>query len=233
MNGEEATLTHEGRQAIRSYMMKLVAIPATIALIVSFFLGYFIHDVAEKNAYYNAYSKYLEAFEENRDKLIKLVVETTQRRSEVESLMKASVSEASNLQNILRQAKKLQGDLERTHANATAVYSVESFTNLGSKAFEALAQDANFVSAVAKETNAEVQNITATLKQAGDEWGSLRGEHGYGFEPWRHEDRSVSCPEGSYVSGVRIRYSGTCQQQCDADGGIVREILLTCHSVFG
>ena len=104
---------------------------------------------------------------------------------------------------------------------------------MGSQALEALAQDTNFVSAVTKEANTELRNISATLKQAGDVWGAVRGEHGYGFSPWNHTDKSVQCPEGSYVTAIKVRYSGTCRTQCDADGGIVREILLTCRSIFG
>ena len=213
-------------------MLKLVAIPAVFALIVSSFLGYFVHDVVERRAYFNAYESYLKSFEKNRDKLTDLVVETTQRRAEVESLMKASVAEASDLQDTVRRANKLLGDLEETRANVSVVYSVDSFAKMGSQAFEALAQDANFVSAVTKETNVELGNITATLKHASAEWGPVRGEHGYGFRGWRHQDKSVRCPNGSYVTGIKVRYSGTCLNKCDADGGIVREILITCHSVF-
>ena len=233
MNEEEATLTHEGRQAVRSYMLKLVAIPAVLAMIGSFVLGYFVNEIATKSAYLDAYDKYTKAVEDSRGRLTNLVADATHGTREVERLKKISVAKVNNLRDILDHAKKIQADLAMTHANVTASYSVDRVTDLGSQAIEVLAQDTNFVSAVSKETNTELRNINATLKQAGDVWGPVRGEYGYGFEPWKHTDKLVRCPEGSYVTGIKVRYSGTCRTECDADGGIVREILLTCHSVFG
>jgi len=192
-------------------MLQLVAVPAVLATIGSFVLGYFVNEIATKSAYLDAYDKYTRAVEDSRGRLTNLVVDANHGTKEVERLKDASVAEMKSLRNILDQARKMHGDLERTHANATAVYSVDAFASLGSQAFEALAQDDNFVSAVTKETNVELRNLSAALKHAGDDWGPVQGgQHGYGFKPWKHTDRTVSCPNGSYVTGIKVRYSGTC-----------------------
>ncbi|MDE0255312.1 MAG: hypothetical protein OYG32_10995 [Rhodospirillaceae bacterium] len=213
-------------------MLQLVAVPAVLATIGSFALGYFVNEIATKSAYLDAYDKYTRAVEDSRGRLTNLVVDATHGTKEVERLKEVSVAEMKSLRNILDQARKMHGDMEMIHANAKVVYSADAFASLGSQAFEALAQDDNFVSAVTKETNVELRNLSAALRHAGDDWGPVRGQRGYGFKPWKHTDRSVSCSNGSYVTGIKVRYSGTCLNQCDADGGIVREILLTCHSVF-
>jgi hypothetical protein len=60
----EPELTHEARQAIRSYMMKLVTLPAVFASVALFFAGYFAKDVfgakAENAAYATASAKILD-----------------------------------------------------------------------------------------------------------------------------------------------------------------------------
>jgi len=43
---------------------------------------------------------------------------------------------------------------------------------------------------------------------------------------------SASCGPGQYVAGVDVNWSGTCNNQCSPDGGIVRSIHLICKSLF-
>ena len=38
----------------------------------------------------------------------------------------------------------------------------------------------------------------------------------------------VDCPTGTYVGGIAVAYGGTCLNQCDGDGGIIRNIELVC-----
>ena len=53
-------------------------------------------------------------------------------------------------------------------------------------------------------------------------------EVGYGNRAYVNTNRVAACPHGSYVSGIRVEYGGTCLNQCNADGGIIRNIVLTC-----
>jgi hypothetical protein len=43
----ESTLSHEARQAIRDYLLKLMALPAIVVALLSFVLGYFINQGAQ------------------------------------------------------------------------------------------------------------------------------------------------------------------------------------------
>jgi hypothetical protein len=47
-------LTAEAREAVRGYMLKLVAIPGSLLTLISLVAGYFIHDVGERTAYLQA-----------------------------------------------------------------------------------------------------------------------------------------------------------------------------------
>lgn len=53
----EPELTREAKEAIRAYMLKLVALPGISLSIVAFLLGFFIRDVAVKQAQYEAYNQ--------------------------------------------------------------------------------------------------------------------------------------------------------------------------------
>jgi hypothetical protein len=41
--------------------------------------------------------------------------------------------------------------------------------------------------------------------------------------------QSVHCPNGHYVAGIDVHYGGSCRNQCDKDGGIIRWIELKCR----
>lgn len=53
----EPELTAEAKEAIRSYVVKLLVLPATASAVLAFFLGYFIKDVATQTAYTDAYKQ--------------------------------------------------------------------------------------------------------------------------------------------------------------------------------
>jgi len=43
---------------------------------------------------------------------------------------------------------------------------------------------------------------------------------------------SVSCPNGQYLSGLELHWTVTCQGQCNADGGLLHEIVPICKTLF-
>jgi len=53
---KEPELTPEARQAIRLYMLTLVTLPALLVSIATFFLGYFVKDIATASAFNQAYT---------------------------------------------------------------------------------------------------------------------------------------------------------------------------------
>ena len=54
---EESSLTLQEKDRIRKYMLSLIVIPGAILTVASFFLGFFINEVAKQGAYNEAYSQ--------------------------------------------------------------------------------------------------------------------------------------------------------------------------------
>lgn len=52
----EPILTAEAREAVRSYMLSLLAIPSALVALLTFFLGYFAKEVAYQQAYNKAFA---------------------------------------------------------------------------------------------------------------------------------------------------------------------------------
>ena len=52
-----------------------------------------------------------------------------------------------------------------------------------------------------------------------------------GYEDGVHVNvsKTATCPAGTYASGIVVHYGGTCRNQCDRDGGIIRRVELTCR----
>lgn len=43
--------------------------------------------------------------------------------------------------------------------------------------------------------------------------------------------QSANCPDGSVATGVTVVYGGTCHNQCDGDGGVIRQLELVCRKL--
>ena len=52
---------------------------------------------------------------------------------------------------------------------------------------------------------------------------------GYGTGPWVNVTKVASCQAGHIATGIEVTYGGTCNSQCNADGGTVREIKVVCR----
>jgi septal ring factor EnvC (AmiA/AmiB activator) len=72
----EAQLTLAAQQAIRSYMLRLVAIPGGVLAVVMFLLGFFVNDAAKSNAYAVAYK-------DSTDRMMVLVQNAQDARQEI------------------------------------------------------------------------------------------------------------------------------------------------------
>ena len=51
----EPTLTAEAKEAIRSYMLRLIALPSLLVAIIAFVSGFLVNDVAKQGAFNKAY----------------------------------------------------------------------------------------------------------------------------------------------------------------------------------
>jgi hypothetical protein len=45
-------------------------------------------------------------------------------------------------------------------------------------------------------------------------------------------NNSISCPPGTYLSGLNFGWSGTCNSQCNTDGGLLHVITPICKALF-
>ena len=53
----------------------------------------------------------------------------------------------------------------------------------------------------------------------------------YGRGAWVNATKSVACPASQIAIGIEVVYGGTCNNQCNGDGGIIQEIKLTCRTL--
>ena len=217
----ESMLTHEAKAEIRHYLLKILLPTGGIVGLLLFGLGWAVRELGVGFAYN-------EAFESVQSDIVRMATEVSRSAAQVEiarqateAAQKATRVAQRDIENAKKEALKIRDNLK-----------IAEVSGVVGAAVERLSSDQKFVSLIGKETNTDWKTVTAKLNRSVKDWGIIRGEHGYGFQAWKHVNKMVKCPKGSYVTGIKVRYSGTCRNRCDKDGGIVREIRLTCHSVF-
>ena len=62
-------------------------------------------------------------------------------------------------------------------------------------------------------------------------WGKQTGDVGYGSGAHIWTTKYANCPKGSFVSGITVVYRGTCNDECNKDGGIIGDIILKCRQL--
>ena len=195
MSDKEPVLNLESREAIRGYLLKLIALPTIILTAVSFLLGFLIREGATQTAYTEAYSKAYASATQEFLRLSQSATETVETaksgRRQIDDLLK-DVKEVTEVAKALKEAKNLVEDTSKR-----------------------LASDPSFVSAV-----------TAGISTSGKTEAA-----GYGSGAWINTVKSARCPAGYFATGVEVVYGGTCNSQCNADGGTVREVRVTCQSL--
>ena len=53
----------------------------------------------------------------------------------------------------------------------------------------------------------------------------------YGRGAWSNTTKTATCPAGQFAVGVEVVYGGTCNSQCNADGGTIQEVKVTCRGL--
>lgn len=201
MTGKKS-LSLEDQGLVRKYMLKLVAIPGGILLLVSFFLGYFIKDLATGSAYQDAYQ---EAF----SSVVKTVSSTARDAStalvEAETAKKSAVGMQEELDKMF---KKVQtSDL----FTSTQRQIDEISTNLLDR------QD--FIDRVNS-----MQDFRGFKRNSRPQRVKV---HGGG--PWGSWQKASYCPENYYVCGLSQKVETS---QGRGDDTALNEVALECCPLF-
>ncbi len=79
--------------------------------------------------------------------------------------------------------------------------------------------------------DSKIAAVRGEVQQIGSAWGPQSNIVSYGDAAYIWTNRETTCPNGQYVTGIKVRYRGSCNHQCDADGGIIGNIELVCRSL--
>ena len=72
-------------------------------------------------------------------------------------------------------------------------------------------------------------DIAGDLTVRNNIWSGKAETKGYGNGAHVWTVKKTQCPNGKFVTGINVHYRGSCQEQCNPDGGIVGEIELVCN----
>lgn len=199
---DKKLLSLEDQGLVRKYMLKLVAIPGGILVLVSFFLGYFINDLATGSAYQDAYK---EAFSDvvktvsntSRDVSTALVEAETARKSAVgmqEELdtMFEKVQTSDLFTSTQRQIDEISTNLLERQDFIDRVNSLQDFKDFN--------------------RNSRPQRVRV---HGGGRWGS-----------WH---KASYCPENYYVCGLSQKVESS---QGRGDDTALNEVALECCPLF-
>ena len=195
MSEKEPVLNLESKEAIRGYLLKLIAVPTIILAAISFLIGFLIREGATQSAYTEAYTKAYSSATQEFLRMSQSATETVETakgaKRQVDDLLK-DVKEVSKVAEALKEAKNLVEDTSKR-----------------------LSTDPKFVASVT----------------AGIGTGGSTAAAGYGAGAWSNVVKTARCPAGYFATGVEVTYGGTCNSQCNADGGTVREVRVSCQSL--
>ena len=109
----ETELTPAAREAIRSYMLRSLAIPGVVLTIVAFLLGFLIKDVAWQSAYN-------EAYQNAASLILKLASEAAVSAENAEQADKDVKKLLEDARNIVAEADTIRGKLRTAQAFQTS-----------------------------------------------------------------------------------------------------------------
>jgi hypothetical protein len=117
LENPDALLTLAAKEAIRSYMIKLVTLPAIAAAILSFLIGFGINEMARGQAYTAAFQRYAGSFESSfktiidaatqvggaKDSADRVLAELRSLRDQVNKIIEEINSSKTQVDQILKQ----------------------------------------------------------------------------------------------------------------------------------
>jgi hypothetical protein len=196
-------LTLRGEKAIRTYVLRLCAIPSAILSGGLFILGFMMNEVARGSAYNDAYK-------DAQDQIL--------------AFASRAIEAAQSAKSSADQIDATKGAALAAKVEADAV--IASLRTAGETA-SAVASGQEVTDGVA---NALLKNDvflkTVKLRLTNDQPLEMVG-YGDGVHAW--QPKSANCPEGAYVVGIRVDHGGTCGNRCDPDGAPIRQITLSCR----
>jgi len=199
----DALLTYQAKEAIRSYLLRLVALPAIAVSLVMFLLGYLINDVARKDAYNDAYIQVSDRILTLAMSASKAADDAKRSSDQIESARKGAV--AAQLESA-----KISDSLKTALVTAQATANADQ---LAARVAQTLGGNESFRQSVKFSLLGEPTKVG----------------YGSGVHEWRQ--KAAQCGPGAVVVGIEVEYGGTCNSQCNGDGAVIREIRLLCKAV--
>ena len=169
MNDE--TLTHEARAAIRKYLLSLFAIPGIASLLLAFFLGYLIKDVAEAKAFNEAFG----AASETLMVLFGEVKVSAERAAISEGRARRAASTAEDLQGTMEERIEYVDEIV---GRARLVEAMQNAEEIGTVAAENLSTRPDFKKAVIDETNERLTSLESDLTSQKNVFNEFISEFG-------------------------------------------------------
>ena len=146
-------LKPEAKEAIRAYMLKLVAIPGTLGAIGAFFLGFFIRDVAIKQAELDAH-----------ERLNRQIYEVTEKAQSVKFAIELQSSALKELESRSAKMTKATNALSERHEARKAISAQYSRMMLDQIK-------------LARSTNADIRAQQAETKKTLDDFSAHQTRH--------------------------------------------------------
>lgn len=147
---KEPELTNEAKVLIQRYLIKRFILLGSIFTIVSFFLGFFIRDIAKAEAYNKAYS-------EAAQTIMQLTNKATYSASKFEILESRIIKILKNSDDALKDATDLKNRIKTTLVIQQSDKIVSDITNN-------LLQNRAFQESVISETSSRINQLETKTK---------------------------------------------------------------------
>lgn len=185
----ENKLTQEAKDAIRGYMVRLVALPGVVVALAAFALGFFLNEVARQGAFN-------EAYKDASIHILKLGVKAS------EAVTKAENSKAlvENLVDEVKGTVEKSNELERRLETANALTIADNLVN---QVAETIVSQRNFSDDLKGEFGVRLNELETLLD------GTRKNEErcswtNVGYNKSHGHDNNRWCPKGSYISQLDI-----------------------------
>ncbi len=182
-----AQLTPEAKEAIRAYLLKIMAPLLAVASIASAAIGFGINEVARSSAYASAYS-------EASDAMIRIATASSEAKTKAD-VMAETIANKSN------EAVKA-ADRASAAAAKIAAISSDKFELLASQ----LLADPNFRQSLASVSDERLKSANAKAESIQNAWNKLLLD-GTPATEGRGGGTLSDCPPGSYAVGLRLAVS--------------------------
>jgi len=214
MNDEidaKGNLTPKARDAVNRYLLRvalLIGVPNLLALAAAFAYVFFVLPNAASNEAKAAIQK--------------------ESATLTNEFMTAAVS-------ALTRSAKAQAEAEALAEKSKDVEVIVKDLRTKAEAFKA-SDPGKLLEQISKvqstSEGAKLLELAVNVKAVEDRLSAVPAtvlSQGYGNGAWQNIVKRAECPAKHVAVGVEITYGGTCSNQCNADGGTVREVKLVCR----